>query len=114
VPIVPSSKALGKRRAVEKPVDPDAFDPDDLFKDPRRPQTPLSMYGVALDDTPHNASSDTDDDDGYYGHHFPKSIVYAYDAAAEREAERRKLLELEEAQHTESFNDATQRPIASR
>lgn len=57
------------------------------------------MYG-----TPHNGSSDTEDDDGYYGHHISKKpIVYAYDAAAEREAERRRL-ELE-AQLTETLNN---------
>jgi hypothetical protein len=62
------------------------------------------MYGVSLNSTPRDGSSDTDDDDsyGYYGHHFPKKpIVYAYDAAAERQ----KLLELEEAQHTETLNN---------
>jgi hypothetical protein len=120
-PIVPSAKALGKRRAVEKAVDckiiffshvscmdsqkavpfhdpiflvsfyflvyffktqffvfaADAFDPDELFKEPRA-ATPLSSY-----------LSSSDDEDSLRPK--PKPTVYAYDAAAEREKERRAL-----------------------
>ena len=56
----------------------DAFDPDDLFKEPRAP-TPLSSYLT---------SSDDDDD----LRPRPKPTVYAYDAAAEREKVRQAWL----------------------
>lgn len=65
------------------------------------------MYGVALDgthpttdtDSIHSDYSEEDNEPGHYGHHHPhghfpkKPVVYAYDAAAEREAERLRLEE---------------------
>jgi len=79
-PIRPSAKALGKRKAVEKTVDPDAFDTDDLFKDP--PST-----------TPTSGYSDSDDSLEYPTRAKAKPIVYVYDAMAEREKERQVQLE---------------------
>lgn len=82
----------------------DAFDPDDLFKEPRRgAQTPLSLYGADSHTSNPNSDSSDEDTPGHYGHHHHpklrnKPTVYVYDAAAEREAERKKELELEEAQ----------------
>ncbi|KAF8318012.1 hypothetical protein DL93DRAFT_2165419 [Clavulina sp. PMI_390] len=94
-PLVPSAKALGKRRAKEKVYDPDAFDPDDIYKDPRQ----RAMYGLAPNDKPDSDSDDAADDEpydepGHAGHHHnipKKPIVYAYDAAAEREKEWQRM-----------------------
>lgn len=64
----------------------DTFDPDDLFKE--RPETPLG-----LDDDLLHSDSDSMVD-GRVGHNIlhPKpKTVYAYDAAAEKEKERRQM-----------------------
>lgn len=87
----------------------EAFDPDDMFKE-RRSQTPLSMYGLSLNDRnvspTHDGTSSEEDLPGHYGHQHHKRgtrpTVYAYDAAAERESERMKLEDLEEAQRADS------------
>ncbi|KAF8332120.1 uncharacterized protein EI90DRAFT_3289308 [Cantharellus anzutake] len=78
-PIRPSAKALGKRKAVERRVDPDTFDPDDLFKEQRS-------------NTPTSGDSDSDDSLDYLSRSKAKPIVYAYDAMAEREKERQAQL----------------------
>ncbi|KAG8908981.1 hypothetical protein FRB99_000084 [Tulasnella sp. 403] len=76
-PIQPSAKALGKRKA-DPPLEDEPFDQDDLFKDPRT-GTPLGLPEESL------LNSDTDSmDEG----NNAKRVVYAYDAAAEREKER--------------------------
>lgn len=62
----------------------DPFDPDDLFKE--RAVTPLGQ-----DDGLLNSDSDSMMEDRYGNPQAkPKAIVYAYDAAAEREKERLK------------------------
>jgi hypothetical protein len=62
------------------------------------------MYGVdlATASPTGSAAGSSEDLPGHYGHHHhrlqSKPTVYAYDAAAEREAERLRLEQLAEAQ----------------
>ncbi|KAG8922707.1 hypothetical protein FRC02_011678 [Tulasnella sp. 418] len=74
-PVQPSLKALGKRRA-DPPQEEPNFEQDDFFRN--QPGIPL----LRRDDTP--SDSDSLDEEGN-----PKRprVVYAYDAAAEREKE---------------------------
>lgn len=101
-PIQPSAKALGKRRAETPPeestsfariglpfvlnVNCVAFDPDDIFKE--RVPTPLGIEDPAL---ALNSDNDDSTDSGVPGPdgavHHKHHVVYAYDAAAERERE---------------------------
>ena len=89
----------------------DAFDPDDMFKNPaqRNAQSPYALppsqlnSQQTLDGEYSDTTTSDDDEPGHYGHHHPhgngygprKPIVYAYDAAAEREKERVRAEERE-------------------
>ena len=55
------------------------FDPDDIFKDPRA----ITPLGLGPDENLLNSDSDSMDDPM----HPKQAVVYAYDAAAEREKE---------------------------
>ncbi|KAG9037628.1 hypothetical protein FRB95_004848 [Tulasnella sp. JGI-2019a] len=85
-PIQPTAKALGKRKA-DPYAEDDNFDTDDLFKE--RPETPLGQDDGLLQS---DSDSMIDDRFGSTGHSKP--IVYAYDAAAEKEKERQRLTEM--------------------
>ncbi|EJU00250.1 hypothetical protein DACRYDRAFT_117303 [Dacryopinax primogenitus] len=81
-PVKPSAKALGKRPV--KPLEEDddnPFDPDDLFKEQGTPR-PLP-------------NEEEEEEAGYDPIKIQlglwKPVKYAYDAAAEREAERRRM-----------------------
>ncbi|OXG10852.1 hypothetical protein C361_06890 [Cryptococcus neoformans Tu259-1] len=85
VPIKPSRKALGKRRAV---IDEDNdFDPNDLFNP--QPIDPRSRGCHANDDTSSDESLTTD------AVFNAKPVVYAYDAYEERQKELKRLKEEE-------------------
>ncbi|ODO02955.1 hypothetical protein I350_05798 [Cryptococcus amylolentus CBS 6273] len=91
IPLKPSRKALGKRRAV---VDEDNnFDPNDMFNptstDPRS-TVPSSNNGLP--------DGEGSDESLLLGDDFTKvkPIVYAYDAYEERQKELKRLKELEE------------------
>lgn len=85
VPIKPSRKALGKRRAV---IDEDNdFDPNDLFNPQPVDSRPRGCH--ANDDTSSDESLTTD------AVFNAKPVVYAYDAYEERQKEVKRLKEEE-------------------
>ncbi|KZT03333.1 uncharacterized protein LAESUDRAFT_684169 [Laetiporus sulphureus 93-53] len=77
MPVRPSAKALGKRKVVE-PVDPDPFDPDDLFYDHTEESIRQNDDGL-----------DSDSDSGHY-RGWNQPVQYVYDAAAELMEQRLK------------------------
>ncbi|KIR78097.1 hypothetical protein I305_04739 [Cryptococcus gattii E566] len=86
VPIKPSRKALGKRRAV---IDEDNdFDPNDLFNP--QPTDPRSKESHSNDDTSSDESMTT------AAVFNAKPVAYAYDAYEERQKELKRLKEEEE------------------
>ncbi|KAF8905168.1 hypothetical protein CPB85DRAFT_1315922 [Mucidula mucida] len=75
--VVPSAKALGKRRVVESEVEEQPFDPNDLFYE--KDEFPLDERAEY---------SDSDDSRETRWHHSTTHTNFVYDAAAERTRQR--------------------------